>query len=774
MAIDPVALNRRLLHAAADAGGPAAALVAWTAALGDATGAVRATLWQAGRNAAAIRILVDWKAPGIDAGADGPRCEQVIRLLIHPRQVLATLVLPAAMMPGGAGEVVPADLARDLGAQLKILLQGVAAEERAATLAAALDAGRDGVVVVEARPVDGPPGRLVHVSRHFDPAAAPAVLPPPLDRPGMARPLREAAARAAAQGEAQALEMLHPGDGTPRVLKMSIQALPPARLFEGGWLGVLRDPAAPPGEAEVIASQRKMIQALYDANPLPMWIYDEQDFRLLSVNEAMVGKYGYDRETLLGMTLLDLRPAEDVPALMTRLTTRASGHEVSGPWRHRAADGRTFYVEIATHRLDWEGRPAILTAAIDITDRELANRVLRSRQGETDRLLRMQTAIIDTIPAQVWLLDVAGNVMAVNRAWSRFAEEMGETAPDVQVGRDFRGAAGGYGGAEPAGPARMAPPIQADAVAAILSVVTGRLPEISHEYRLKVRDQTRWFRMTAVGVTDEAGLPNGAVVMSVEITDMKRAQFEIMAAQNRAIAASAAKSLFLAHMSHELRTPLNAVIGFADVIEGQMLGPVGVGTYRDYAGHIAVAGRHLLQIIDGLLDLANIESGQLSPERRAAGLDALVREAATSCAAVLRRYGATLDIGARGNTTADVDARLTRRMIGFLIDNAVRYGHRGGHVQIRIDGSADDRVSIDITDDGPGVPAERLQTVTEPFSMPSGSVRPERAGVGLGLPLARHYAELHGGRLELTDRHAAGEASSGLRVRITLPRHPEA
>ncbi|WP_449220406.1 hypothetical protein [Tistrella mobilis] len=258
MAIDPVALNRRLLRAAADAEGPAAALLAWTAALGDATGAVRATLWQPGRTMAAIRILVDWKAPDVDGTADGPRCEQVIRLLVQPRQVLATLV-----MPGSAGEGLDPELVRDMAAQLKILLHGIAAEERATALAAGIDAGRDGVVIVEARPVDGPPGRLVHASRHFAPAVEPAVLPPLLDRPGMARPLREAAARAAALGEAQALEMLHPGDGAPRVLNMTLSALPPTRLFEGGWLGVVRDPGAPPGQAEVIASQQKMIQALY-------------------------------------------------------------------------------------------------------------------------------------------------------------------------------------------------------------------------------------------------------------------------------------------------------------------------------------------------------------------------------------------------------------------------------------------------------------------------------------------------------------------------------
>ncbi|MEN2991118.1 PAS domain S-box protein [Tistrella sp. BH-R2-4] len=770
MAIDPIALNRMCLRAAAAAGGHAEAIRAWAGAIGDAFGAARVVLWLSAPASSAVQCLVDWSGPLAAGGDDsrGGRTEQVVRLAVRPRPVLLTLT-----MPGGIVSVDP-DLVADLAAQLQLILNGMAADERARLLAGALDAVDDGVLIVEARPVDGPPSELSHASRHFSAVAPFAALPPPLDRPGVVGPLRAAIGRSLASGQAERVAVLDPrADGEAAVARLDISCLAPRGLFTGGWMAVLRDPDGGRQGAEAAEARERMFRALYDANPVPMWIYDEHDLRLLSVNEAMVAKYGYDAETLLGMSLLDLRPAEDVPAVMQVLSTRARAHEVSGPWRHRAANGDTFHVEIVTHRLEWQGRPAILTAAFDITERELANRVLRMRQADSDRLLRVQSAILDSIPAVVWLLDAAGNVVAMNRAWHRLATDLGDTAPDIRIGRDFRGRRDGFGSAggyPMAGETDAARPLPAGMVQAVLSVLSGQKSEASHDFPVMVGGATRWFQTTVTAVVDAQGLPGGAVVMSIDISAMKRAQFDILAAQNRAIAASAAKSLFLAHMSHELRTPLNAVIGFADVIEGEMLGPVGVRTYKDYAGHVSVAGRHLLQVIDGLLDLANIETGSLIPDRQPVDLAQIVAEAAAACGTALRRHGAHLDLLTLGAAMTEADPRLLSRMAQALIDNAVRHGREGGCVQVRVDGTRPEAVVIDIVDDGPGIAADRLHGLTEPFATPSGDVRVATSGVGLGLPLARHYAELHGGRLELVDRQAAGGGETGLAVRVVLPR----
>ncbi|GGB33084.1 PAS domain-containing sensor histidine kinase [Tistrella bauzanensis] len=774
MAIDPIALNRMCLRAAAAAGGHAEAIRAWAGAIGDAFGAARVVLWLSAPASSAVQCLVDWSGPQAAGGGDsrGGRTEQVVRLAVRPRPVLLTLTMPGGIVP------IDPDLVADLAAQLQLILNGMAADERARLLAGALDAVDDGVLIVEARPVDGPPSGLTHASRHFGHVAPFAALPPPLDRPGVVGPLRAAIGRSLASGQAERVAVLDPrADGDAGIARLDISCLAPSGLFAGGWMAVLRDPEGGRQGAEAAEARERMFRALYDANPVPMWIYDEHNLRLLSVNEAMVTKYGYDAHTLLGMSLLDLRPAEDVPAVMQVLSTRARAHEVSGPWRHRAANGDTFHVEIVTHRLEWEGRAAILTAAFDITERELANRVLRMRQADSDRLLRVQSAILDSIPAVVWLLDAAGNVVAMNRAWHRLAADLGDTAPEIRIGQDFRGRRDGFGGAgggQPGpGGVETARSLPAGMVQAVLSVLSGQKSEASHDFPVMVGTATRWFQTTVTAVVDAQGLPGGAVVMSIDISAMKRAQFDILAAQNRAIAASAAKSLFLAHMSHELRTPLNAVIGFADVIEGEMLGPVGVRTYKDYAGHVSVAGRHLLQVIDGLLDLANIETGSLIPDRQPVDLAQIVAEAAAACGTALRRHGARLDLLTQGSAAMEADPRLLSRMVQALIDNAARHGREGGCVRVRVDGTDIREVLIDIVDDGPGIAAERLHGLTEPFATPSGDVRTATSGVGLGLPLARHYAELHGGRLELVDRQAAGGGGeTGLAVRVVLPRHP--
>lgn len=159
-------------------------------------------------------------------------------------------------------------------------------------------------------------------------------------------------------------------------------------------------------EAEVTA-QAARYRMLFEQHPLPMWVYEIESRRILAVNDFAVQKYGYTREQFLAMTILDLRPPEEVPALLEELRRPRGGARVSGPWRHRTAGGEEMFVEIAAHSIVWEGRSARLVVAHDVT----AERKAAQAREESEEKFR---GIYETAHDAILLLDSAGFITDCN------------------------------------------------------------------------------------------------------------------------------------------------------------------------------------------------------------------------------------------------------------------------------------------------------------------------------------------------------------------------
>jgi PAS domain S-box-containing protein len=139
-------------------------------------------------------------------------------------------------------------------------------------------------------------------------------------------------------------------------------------------------PAEEPGRASEERESEKRYRLLFDATPLPVFVFDSESLRYLAVNEAALQKYGYSRDELMGMTVLDIRPEEDVQRLRETLATLAPMNLNTGSWRHRKKDGTTFEVEITTHAIEFGGRPARLVVANDVTERRRVDEQLRQSQ----------------------------------------------------------------------------------------------------------------------------------------------------------------------------------------------------------------------------------------------------------------------------------------------------------------------------------------------------------------------------------------------------------
>ncbi len=251
------------------------------------------------------------------------------------------------------------------------------------------------------------------------------------------------------------------------------------------------------------------------------------------------------------------------------------------------------------------------------------------------------------------------------------------------------------------------------------------------------------------------------VALSVlyDITDQTRVEAEVAHARNAAETASRAKSEFLAHMSHELRTPLNSIIGFAELLDRQHLGPLGAAKYQEYVRDILDSGRHLLTVINGVLDLSRAEAGKLVPHAEEIDLLALARVCLRSLAEIAEsraiRLVDNLDIGPEP-PLLHADARMTRQVILNLLSNALKFTPPGGEIAISIARSADDGLELIVRDSGIGIDEADLARVFEPFVQADGSHQRRFEGSGLGLPLSRRLMQAHGGTLTLESAPGQG------------------
>jgi signal transduction histidine kinase len=225
--------------------------------------------------------------------------------------------------------------------------------------------------------------------------------------------------------------------------------------------------------------------------------------------------------------------------------------------------------------------------------------------------------------------------------------------------------------------------------------------------------------------------------------------------------ASRHKSDFLATMSHELRTPLNAIIGFSEVLHEQMFGELNE-RQAAYVNDVLKAGRHLLELINDVLDLAKIEAGRMELTLSDVAIPDLLRSAVSMHSERAERAGITLGLTTDPATIEiAADERRVRQIVFNLLANAVKFTPADGRVDVsaRLD---DGHVEIAVADTGPGIPAEDLETIFEEFEQ-SGDGKKEE-GTGLGLPLSRKLVELHGGRLWVET-----EVGHGSIFRFTLP-----
>lgn len=386
-------------------------------------------------------------------------------------------------------------------------------------------------------------------------------------------------------------------------------------------------------------------------------------------------------------------------------------------------------------------RAHFLERKLETTDR------LREQAQRESREQLLQ--VIDTVPAMISATDNSGRYVFVNRYLAAFFG----INPDDALGQ---APASVFGDAYGVG--------SADLEKWIFESGENVAP---YEERVVHRSGAERVLLTTKSTIKEQNSSEVVIVVttSLDITDRKLVEEELRDAKEEAETASRSKSEFLANMSHELRTPLNAVIGFSEMMETEMLGPIGSQRYLDYAKDIGESARHLLKIINDILDVSKIEAGKIEMHEEDVDVIKLVGDVVRLLRGRADARDRDIQMGPLLNLPLlHADERMVKQILLNVLANGLKFTDEGGFVRVEVMLNTRSELEFTIHDNGVGIAKEDIPRALSRFGQVDGSMSRKHPGTGLGLPLAVSLVGLHGGHLELNS-----EIGKGTTVTISFP-----
>jgi PAS domain S-box-containing protein len=354
----------------------------------------------------------------------------------------------------------------------------------------------------------------------------------------------------------------------------------------------------------------------------------------------------------------------------------------------------------------------------------------------------------DEAPCILWMSNASGETILFNQAWLAFTGRSREQVTGARWAESLH-------------------PEDRPRALRTFSEAFGARKPFEMEYRLRRSDGAyRWLVDTGVPRFGAKGEFLGFLGCGFDITRRKTAETSLRAAKDEAEAANRTKSAFLANMSHELRTPLNAIIGFSEIIKDEMFGPVGSPKYRDYVEDIHDSAVLLLDLINDVLDFSKAEAGKLKPRDETVD----VRDLVTSTVRLVRNDPDAEGIAFAEDLPDDLpyvtaDARMLKQMLLNLLSNAVKFTRPGGTVTVRAEVDGEGRFVLSVHDTGVGIAADDIPLVMSAFGQAENILNRRHRGTGLGLPLVKSLAEVHGGTFALQSEIGVGTVAT-----IVLPR----
>jgi len=433
---------------------------------------------------------------------------------------------------------------------------------------------------------------------------------------------------------------------------------------------------------------------------------------------------------------------------------------VDHAFRMRHANGNWVWLRARCELVQQSGDsgPHLIGIAVDITEQK----TLVERTVEAD--LRLRDAI-ETIPEAFVVWDAQNSLVLCN---SNFQELHNLPDEAIKAGASYESV------------------VAAGRKPVVRSKVTseGQSPGArTFEAQL---DDGRWLHISERRTKD-----GGYVSVGTDITNIKRHEEKLMESEKRLMAtvadlrhsqqklerqaeevadlaekyaeektraeeANQAKSKFLANMSHELRTPLNAIIGFSEIMESSMFGPLGSDKYREYCSDIHQSGQYLLDVINDILDMSKIEAGRIRLDAEPVDLEPFLNDAMRVVSGRANDKRLKLTARIRRDISLTADHRLLKQIILNLLSNAVKFTPEGGRITIRARATAGGWVSVSIADTGIGIPEDALARLARPFEQVESQLTKSHQGSGLGLAIAKSLTELHQGTMRIRSTPGRG------------------
>jgi len=493
-------------------------------------------------------------------------------------------------------------------------------------------------------------------------------------------------------------------------------------------------------EQEQIESKER-IDSILQASPDGICVTDTTG-TILMANQSMLQIFGYDLGEVMGqnvkMLMIDEIAREHDHYLERIVWGREPKIIGKGPRevQGRRKDGSTFPMDLSLSAVG-AGKEALFVGILrDITEQVAMQEKAREQSA-------FQAALLDAVPNPIFVKDQNLRYTAFNRAYEeafgmRREDYIGRTVLEAEYLHEARE---GY------------------------HLADGELIEkggfTRDEYTARFADERDhdvlyWRRTFDLG----NGVPGGMMGILIDISDRKEMEREMEVAREQAESANETKSAFLANMSHELRTPMNAIIGYAEMLKEDAEDDENEEIIPDL-DNIITAGRHLLQLINDVLDISKIEAGRMDLYLEDFDIATMISDAASTVTTLVEKNNNLLDIQVEEDLgSMHADLTKVRQIVFNLVSNAAKFTSDG---KVGIEASAMDKggqsfIRLAVTDTGIGIPEEKLEHIFEEFSQADNSTTRNYGGTGLGLALVRKFARMMGGDIRVES--TAGEGST--------------
>jgi len=461
----------------------------------------------------------------------------------------------------------------------------------------------------------------------------------------------------------------------------------------------------------------------------------DHDYKILVVNNAFKNIYGYNESDIKGLSMYDAIFHKNELFEIIKSTI-----EETDIWQEKVTckkkDGTLFSAALSINKIYAENSRLIACIGT-VNDISHISKI----EEEINKSKKFLKNSLDSLTYHIVILDETGKIIHFNEAWRKFGKENG-CLTNSWVGVNYL---------ESCDNSALNGSIEAaEAAEGIRQIISGEKEIFKMEYLCQTPEGEKWFSMSANRFKENS--PLRIIVCHENITDRKNAEFEAMQAKISAENANLAKSKFLSSMSHEIRTPMNAILGYVQhLLRDSML----TRTQRKYTEIINQSGKHLLELINSILDMSKIEAGHVELNPEDSDFYAIIHDIESMFQARTAEKKLFLNFSIEKDVPQYIhaDAMKVRQIIINMLGNAIKFTNEGGiNVRIKktsdLPKSAECKICVEVEDTGCGIDDEEIYKVFTIFEQTSQSSK-LGAGSGLGMPISLNYARLMGGDIKL-------------------------